>query len=146
MQFLVLLIFISFLSNTSYAQTGHSYAVFTLNQDLPKLSKSKARMLFRGRVKSLQGTRIELSDWPSDHKIRNEFYQKLLGKDKAQMNAHWASLSFSGKARPPKEIKQDSMEVLLLWLEANQNRIGYAPVDALPKHANVLYVVQGEGL
>ena len=101
-------------------------------------------MLFRGKLKRLQGQKIELSDWPQDNKLRDEFYQKLLGKDLAQMNAYWASLSFSGKARPPKELDDDNLEALIKWMSDKKSRIGYAPINLIPESANVLYVVKKE--
>ena len=135
------IIFVAAPSHASEHVKG--YAIFTLNPDFKSLSKSKARMLYRGRVKTLKGQRIELSDWSDDHETRKQFYRMLLGKDQAQMNAHWASLSFSGKARPPKEIQDDSVAALVDWLNEKSNRIGYAPISSLPKNANVLYVVKG---
>jgi len=129
---------------TFYASATESLAVFTLTEDFKKLSKSKVRMLFRGKLKYLQGNKVELSDWPQSNSIRNEFYQELLGKDLAQMNAYWASLSFSGKARPPKELNKDSIESLLNWLSAKRFRIGYAPVSVIPEGANILYIVEKE--
>jgi len=135
---------IMLLPNNVAAQNYDSYAIFTLNTTFSKLSKNKAKMLFRGKVKSLQGQHVELSDWSQDAPIRHHFYQQLLGKDIAQMNAYWAGLSFSGKARPPKKINEDNMNALIKWLEAQNNRIGYAPLKDLPKNANVLYVVEKE--
>lgn len=125
----------------SRAFAATDYAVFTFNQDFDELSRSKARMLYRGKAKSLQGKRVELSDWPEASSERSEFYQSLLGKDVAQMNAYWASLSFSGKARPPKEIGNANVITLVAWLTEKPNRIGYAPLDAVPSEAKVLYVV-----
>jgi len=150
--FCFLLIFISFIgiSNAQASEpvanvnASTPYAVFTLTPGLNKLSKGKVRMLFRGKLKYLQGSKVELSDWPQSNYIRNKFYKELLGKDLAQMNAYWASLSFSGKARPPKEINKDSMRALLAWLSAKHFRIGYAPVDIIPEDANVLYIVNME--
>ena len=150
--FFVLFIFISFIGNSnaqfsassSKVHLNNSYAVFTLTPGLNKLSKGKVRMLFRGKLKYLQGSKVELSDWPQSNNIRTKFYKELLGKDTAQMNAYWASLSFSGKARPPKEINDDSMQALVTWLSAKRFRIGYAPIDNLPKDANVLYIVNME--
>ncbi len=46
------------------------------------------------------------------------------------MNAHWASLSFSGKARPPKVIDNSDMDALLTWMKEKPSRIGYAPVSS----------------
>nr|WP_112479721.1 hypothetical protein [Vibrio variabilis] len=128
----------------SRAFAATDYAVFTFNQDFAELSRSKARMLYRGKAKSLQGKRVELADWPEASSERSEFYHSLLGKDVAQMNAYWASLSFSGKARPPKEIDNANVTTLVAWLTEKPNRIGYAPLDAVPSEANVLYVVSEE--
>jgi hypothetical protein len=121
-----------------------TYAVFSLDQNFKPLSKNKVRMLFRGKVKRLQGKQIELSDWSETNAVRSDFYQILLSKDVAQMNAYWASLSFSGKARPPKVIKEDTIKALLEWLAQNKSRIGYAELDLLPSTANVLYIVKKE--
>lgn len=125
-------------------QAADNYAIITLNTNFKKLSKGKARMLYRGKAKSIQGKQIELSDWPNNNQTRNEFYQLLLGKDPAQMSAHWAGLSFSGKARLPREMKTNSLQELLQWLSQKPTRIGYAPLESLPESVNVLYVVKKE--
>lgn len=138
---LLILLFSSF---ESRAFAANEYAVFSLNSEFEELTRSKVRMLYRGKAKSLQGKRVEISDWPESSIQRAEFYRFLLGKDTAQMNAYWASLSFSGKARPPKEIHTASVESLLNWLDENPNRIGYAPLELVPDDAKVLLVV-GEG-
>ncbi len=128
---------------TPKVSASDSYAIFSMNSSFSELSRSKARMLYRGKTKSLQGKRVELSDWPESSSERAEFYQSLLGKDVAQMNAYWASLSFSGKARPPKEIDAANIDAMVDWLSQKPERIGYAPLGALPEGANVLYVVEG---
>lgn len=126
------------------ASAATNYAIFSLNSEFKPLSRSKARMLYRGKMKSLQGQRIELADWPQRSTERELFYQSLLGKDIAQMNAYWASLSFSGKARPPKEILSAEMGSLVIWLQEKPNRVGYAPLESLPSDANILYVLAVE--
>lgn len=108
------------------------------------MSVLKARKLYRGKTKSINGQRFELADWPANSTERKEFYRYLLGKNTAQMNAHWAALSFSGKARPPKEISDSQVNSLIRWMEKKPNRIGYAPIDAIPTNANVLFVVSEE--
>lgn len=138
----ILLMFLA--SSSAHAQENNVYAVFTLNNEFKPLSINKVRMLYRGKVKLLQGKKIELCDWSESNENRHKFYQALLGKDIAQMNAYWASLSFSGKARPPKVIKDDSIKSQLSWLKEKPTRIGYAPIDSLPKTVNVLFVVTKE--
>ena len=132
------------ISFDSEALAADSYAIFSLDSDFDELNITKARKLYRGKTKRLQGKRIELSDWPDTSSERSEFYRYLLNKNVAQMNAHWASLSFSGKARPPKVIDNSDMDALLTWMKEKPNRIGYAPVSSLPSNAQILYVVSSE--
>jgi hypothetical protein len=119
-------------------------AIFSIDPVFSALSQSKARKLYRGKTKRLDGKRVELADWPEHSAERVSFYHALLSKNPAQMNAHWASLSFSGKARPPKEIANADIETLLAWMSEKSHRIGYAPLNQLPDNANILYVVSRE--
>ena len=128
----------------SPAHGAEDYAIFSLDTEFEAISINKARKLYRGKTKRLNGKRVELSDWPENSAEREEFYQLLLGKNAAQMNAHWAGLSFSGKARYPREIKAASTDSLVDWLNDKPNRIGYAPLSSIPQNANVLYVISSE--
>ena len=132
------------ISLNSNAMAADQYAIFTLETEFNALSESKARKLYRGKTKRLEGKQIELSDWPENSSERAGFYQHLLGKNTAQMNALWASLSFSGKARPPKVMTSSDVSVLVQWMKEKSNRIGYAPLNHLPSDAIVLFVV-GDG-
>ncbi|OCH51314.1 hypothetical protein [Vibrio sp. ZF57] len=128
----------------SPAHAAEDYAIFSLDSGFEEISINKARKLYRGKTKHLNGKRVELSDWPENSAEREDFYQLLLGKNAAQMNAHWAGLSFSGKARYPKEIKTASTDSLVDWLDDKPNRIGYSPLSSVPQNANVLYVISSE--
>ncbi|NOJ18193.1 hypothetical protein [Vibrio jasicida] len=139
-----LIAFALLMSFDSEALAADQYAIFSLDSEFSELNITKARKLYRGKTKRLQGKRIELSDWPDTSSERSEFYRYLLNKNVAQMNAHWASLSFSGKARPPKVIDSSDMNALLEWMKEKPNRIGYAPVNSLPSNAQILYVVSSE--
>ncbi|WP_252018863.1 hypothetical protein [Vibrio sp. SCSIO 43136] len=122
------------------------FAVFSLNDDIPQLSKSKARMIYKGRTKKLNGSiKIVLVDLPEASIHREEFYKMLLGKSISQMNGYWASLSFSGKGRPPEELDSDDIKDIIQWLNQHPNGIAYAPVDKVPENANILItILQGE--
>ncbi|WP_186170548.1 hypothetical protein [Vibrio chagasii] len=128
----------------SPAYATEDYAIFSLDSGFEEITINKARKLYRGKTKRLNGKRVELSDWPSNSAEREKFYQLLLGKNAAQMNAHWAGLSFSGKARYPREIQTASTDSLIDWLGEKPNRIGYSPLSSVPQSANVLYVVSSE--
>ena len=122
------------------------FAIFTLNDDLPPLSKSKARMLYRGKSKKISGSlKIILVDLPETSIHREDFYKMLLGKSVSQMNGYWAGLAFSGRGTPPEELNSDDIKQILKWLNDNPNGIAYAPIDSVPKEVNILITVpQGE--
>ncbi|WP_237524089.1 hypothetical protein [Shewanella sp. KX20019] len=126
--------------------TDVEFAIFSLNESLPPLSKSKARMLYRGKSKKIDGSlKIVLVDLPETSMHREEFYSMLLGKSVSQMNGYWAGLAFSGKGSPPEELDGDDIKQILKWLNDNPNGIAYAPIESVPEEVNILITVpQGE--
>ena len=128
----------------SPVQATENYAIFSLDSGFEKITLNQARKLYRGKTKRLNGKRVELSDWPENSAERENFYQLLLGKNTAQMNAHWAGLAFSGKSRYPREIEMASTDSLVDWLDDKPSRIGYSPLSKVPTNAYVLYVISSE--
>ncbi|NRD74117.1 hypothetical protein HQQ94_12895 [Shewanella sp. VB17] len=139
---IIVLLKLVILPTSLYA--NDNYVIFSLDPEFTEISIHKARKLYKGKSKRLNGKRVELSDWPENSQERASFYQNLLGKNTAQMNAHWASLSFSGKVRYPKELDKANINVLIQWLKAKPNRIGYARLTSLPKNATILYIVNSD--
>lgn len=64
----------------SPAHAAEDYAIFSLDSGFEAISINKARKLYRGKTKRLNGKRVELSDWPENSAERESFYQLLLGK------------------------------------------------------------------
>ena len=123
---------------------GRSFAVFSLNNSFPVLSKSKVRMIYKGKVKRINKENIDLVDLTEDNNDKANFYQKLLGKSLSQMNGYRASLAFSGKGNLPVTISNNDIASILNWLKANPNGIAYATIKSLPEHVNVLFVLDPE--
>ncbi len=71
---------------------------------------------------------------------RDEFYEKLTGKSKVQINAHWSKLVFTGKAMPPNEAK--NLTQAKETISSEFNVIGYASRNDLSNSMKVLHVVQ----
>jgi ABC-type phosphate transport system substrate-binding protein len=67
-----------------------------------RMFSEQASQFFLG--KSSLFTPIERNDSP----LRNEFYQKVLGKDATQVKAVWSKLVFTGKGSAPKEYNSDA--------------------------------------
>ncbi|WP_295893358.1 hypothetical protein [uncultured Vibrio sp.] len=123
----------------SFQTTANEYAVVSLNHDFPILRTSQVKMLYRGRLTSINGTRARLLDLPAVSNQREEFYIKVLGKNPSQMNAIWARQSFSGKAKAPFELKSENPEEVIQWLNKHKNGIAYLPVNNVTTDMNILY-------
>jgi hypothetical protein len=122
-----------------------SFAVFSLNDSLQALSRSKVRMIYKGKVNRLNNINIYLIDWGDSSNNKAHFYRTLLGKSLSQISGYRASLAFAGKGNIPSTIKNNDIDSILEWLTSNPNGIAYAPINTLPSNANILFVlVQGE--
>ncbi|MEZ8824303.1 hypothetical protein AB6E04_08060 [Vibrio amylolyticus] len=123
----------------SFQVTAYDYAIVSLNHDFPSLRSSQVKMLYRGRLTSINGTRTRLVDLPAVSNQREEFYLKILGKSPSQMNAIWARQSFSGKAKAPFELKTENPLDVIQWLNKHQNGIAYLPINNVTIDMNILY-------
>jgi ABC-type phosphate transport system substrate-binding protein len=71
--------------------------------------------------------------------IRAEFYKKVLEKEPAQVQAIWSKLTFTGKAKLPKEYKS-SAEVKKAIAES-PNAIGYIEKAAVDDTVKVIATI-----
>lgn len=99
------------------------------------LSAEQATQLFLAKTQALPGAgQAALLDLPEGSAAREAFYQRLAGKNPAQMKALWSRLAFSGSAQPPRVAT--SAAELKKQLAADANAVGYldkADVDASVK-------------
>lgn len=123
---------------------GRNFAVFSLNDSFPALSKSKVRMIYKGKVKRINKEHIDLVDLTEENHDKANFYHNLLGKSLSQMNGYRASLAFSGKGNLPVTISNNDIASIIDWLEDNPNGIAYATIKSLPENVNVLFVLDPE--
>jgi ABC-type phosphate transport system substrate-binding protein len=72
--------------------------------------------------------------------LRNEFSQKVLGKDSAQVKTQWSKLVFTGKGTAPKEYGS-SAEVKKA-VAADVQAIGYIEKSAVDDSVKVILTVQ----
>ena len=101
------------------------------------ISADVAVNIFLGKVNELPGgIRMVPIDQEDGQKARTEFYNKVIKKDAAQLNAYWSRLIFTGKGEPPKKMA-DNADVLAL-VAANPNIIGYVDASAVTSSVKVL--------
>ncbi|PRC90813.1 phosphate ABC transporter substrate-binding protein [Solimicrobium silvestre] len=120
------------------------YAQFAVvvgaKSEVAAMSADQVASLFLGKTdKFPNGSTALLLDQSSGSAIRNAFYDKVTGKNEAQIKAGWSRLVFSGKGTPPKEIS-GSQEVKKL-VSANLNAVGYIEKSAVDASVKVLLSV-----
>jgi hypothetical protein len=119
-------------------------AVISFNKNFATLSVGKVKMLYRGKLKRLNGQKYALIDWPAGSAMKIDFYKSLLGQSESKINAARAKLVFSGKGYPPKVLSKDYYPTLEAYLKLHPNSIGYALLSDVSDELHILYTIKGE--
>jgi ABC-type phosphate transport system substrate-binding protein len=105
--------------------------------DVASLNEKTVRNLYLGKTVQLDnGTRVEVIDLPSGNAVRDEFYEKVIGKDSTQIKAYWAKRIFTGKGSPPATRFDEHM--VIKWVSEAPGRIGYVSAAATDNSVKVL--------
>lgn len=120
----------------AFASPAMAELVIVVNPQNPatRMFPSQAAQFFLGG--SVLFTPIEQAE---SSPIRAEFYKKVLEKEPAQVQAIWSKLTFTGKAKLPKEYKT-SAEVKKAIAE-NHNAIGYIEKSAVDDTVKVIATI-----
>ncbi len=103
----------------------------------PGLTAAQAKKIFLGKRTSFPGGAWATPvDQPEDSPIRDQFYQKVAGKDAGQMKAYWSKMIFSGKATPPEVVGDDA--AVKAWVAGHKEGIGYIDGGAVDGSVKVL--------
>ena len=84
-----------------------------------------------------KSTALSPVDLPESSSVRGEFYQKVTGKDAAQVKAVWTRLIFTGKATPPKEVA--SSADVKKAVAGDPKAIGYMEKSAVDSSVKVVF-------
>jgi hypothetical protein len=88
------------------------------------MTKDQAVNLFMGRYRKLpSGITAIPVDISGESAERRRFYQVLLQKDLADINAYWARLIFSGQASPP--LQAPDARTALDLVATNRSAVAY---------------------
>ena len=113
--------------------------VVIVNKDNPivELSKREIIDLYMGRNLYFSDGKLALRlDQPPTSAEREQFYQQLVKKSVAQVNAYWAKLLFTGRASPP--MLMDNADQLLDTVRNNRSAIGYIDEAKLDETVKVV--------
>lgn len=98
--------------------------IVNANNPIEQLSKREIIDLYMGRNLHFPNGELALRlDQSPNSRERADFYQTLVKKSVAQVNAYWAKLSFGGRASPP--TLATSGHQVLETVRANRQALGY---------------------
>lgn len=123
------------------AVAGAQVVVAGARSGAAALTTEQASQLFLAKSQTLPGGgQAVLLDLPEAAATREAFYQKLAGKNPAQMKALWSRLAFSGNAQPPR-VATGAAE-LKKQLAADPHAVGYLDKADLDGSVKVLLALE----
>jgi len=117
------------------AGAGELVVVVRQDSEIGQLRRDDVINIFLGRYRQLpSGKLAEPLDLTPES---GTFYEHLTGKSRAEINAYWARLLFTGRTTPPRQI--DSQEKLIDTLLKNPQAIGYIDSTRLDRRLRVIF-------
>lgn len=119
--------------------------VLVANPDsgIERLTKNDIINIYLGRYRRLPtGSTAVPIDLSADTALKAEFYQRLVSKNLAEINAYWSRLVFSGKTRPPQQV--DTSDEALKMVANNLSALAYVNREAI--NSEVIVVFEWPGL
>lgn len=105
------------------------------------LSRNEVINIFFGRYRQyFNGLEAQPVDLADANPERARFYQKLVGKDLAEINAYWSRQLFSGRMQAPPKVA--STEEVLRWINAHPGGIGYVELSKADARVRVVYELE----
>lgn len=112
--------------------------IVNANNPISELTREQVVDLYMGRRTQFPDGRPALPiDLSPDSPLRAAYYQTLVGKTVAQVNAYWARLLFTGRATPPRVLS--TPETVLDVVHANPDAIAYLDSQMLDDHVHIVY-------
>ena len=102
--------------------------------DAAKMTADQVSQIFLGKSMAMKPVDN------GDKAVRAAFYDKVAGKDEAQVKAIWSKLVFTGKATPPAEAASSADVVKAVANGANL--IGYVDAAAVDSSVKVVLEVK----
>lgn len=136
--YLLLPLCLLLVSVSVYAKSTEFVVVVNKSNAINALSKREIIDIYMGRYLTFpDGETSKPLDLPAQSTLKNDFYLKLVNKDEQKINAYWARLLFSGRAKPP--TPSTSVEDAINKIAASQFAIGYIPLSQVTDAVKVVY-------
>ena len=124
-----------------FASIANAEIAIIVNQDadISRATQSDVAQLFLGKRNEIDGEVARPIDQEEGSATRTEFYQKVIGKSGAQLNAYWSRLIFTGKGMPPDKVLDDAEVIEMVSDESDL--VGYVNPSAVDESVKVILVI-----
>lgn len=103
-----------------------------------ELSKREVIDIYMGRYITFpDGKNAKPLDLASQSQLKNDFYLRLVDQNERKINAYWARVLFSGRAKPPESV--ESIEEVFSYLKKSESAIAYIPETEVTDTVKVVY-------
>ncbi len=103
------------------------------------LDKASVARIFLAKTNHINSIRVKVFELKNSS-YKKQFYKKVSGKSLAQLRSYWTRLIFTGKAQPPKQLK--NREDLIQKMQDDSTVISYLPLSEVADEMKVLYTVR----
>jgi len=100
------------------------------------IDEEQIAKIFLGQTKTFSNGSEAMPVDQKEGAVREEFGNKLLKKNPAQLKAQWARQIFTGGAKPPKELGSD--DEVLKFVASNPGAIAYIDASKVNKSVKVV--------
>jgi len=107
--------------------------------DANALDKSDVSRIFLAKTNRVNSIRIKVVELKNSS-YKKEFYKNVSGKTLGQLRAYWTTLIFTGKARPPKQIRTKTE--LEAKIKNDTSVITYLPLSEVTDDMKILYTMK----
>jgi len=107
------------------------------DSNIGPLTVTELSQLWLKQIHQLSGVSCEVADLFEKHPLRDEFYARVVGKSANKLSAYWSIRVFRGEGFPPPAFQ--SIEDLIIWISAKQNRLGYIESEYLNEQLKTVY-------
>jgi len=114
--------------------------VVVVNKSNPVITMNHSEVidLFMGKYVAFpNGTKAIAVDLIDKNTNREIFYQKLVGRSLASINAYWSRIRFSGKRKPP--IQKLGYEQVVEFVARTETSIAYLPKSMVSSEMKVVF-------
>ena len=126
------------LSLSSTVLQADVVAVVSAKSPITTLDKSQVADLFLGKTNRFpNGVQAVPIDQAEGLSVRDEFYDKVLGRTAAQMKAYWSKIIFTGRGQPPPSVSSDIE--MKKRISENPAAIGYIERSLVDNSVRVVF-------